>query len=146
MYKKSILFLSIIIFFASCFKDPPEPNHTYITQKAEFVIATQTDYSLPIYDGLKAEMKLSFAKESTIDGRTLALWDTIFTLRNIREYPVAANPLIISRFNDRLKVGSEVTRVSYTIKYVNAANQTSQHALGETIPTFITTKQVLVNL
>ncbi|HEX4957923.1 MAG TPA: hypothetical protein VFV46_07075 [Lacibacter sp.] len=144
------VFINISIFgvllFVSCYKKPPQPTEVPVTKSVQFQIAQGRDYSAPVYDGLKAELKLSVAKESTVDGKVLALWDTTFSLRSIREFAVTAAPFTLSKqFND-IWQSSQVLRVSRVIKYVDAANQVTQNGFGETIPAAVDVKQFPVNL
>jgi hypothetical protein len=143
---KRIIFFTIITFCTSCYKQPEQPAEIPVIKSVQFRIAQGYDYSSPIYDGLKAELKLSVAKESIIDGRILAAWDTTFSLRSIREYAVITNPeTILKQFNDVWQ-SRQVLRVSRVVKYVNAAGQISQSSFGETIPALVDVKQVEVNM
>jgi hypothetical protein len=130
----------------ACYKKPDEIKETPVSKTVQFRMAQANDYSLPMHDGLKAEVKLSIVKESTIDGAILAAWDTTFALRSIREYPNLNNPLIITKHINDVWQSRQVLRVSRVIRYINAANQIVQNAAGEAIPTQITTKEVVVNL
>lgn len=140
----SILF--IVVTTASCYKKPEQPSEIPVTKTVQFQIGKVNDYTAPVFDGLKVELKLSVAKESTIDGKVLAAWDTTFSLRSIQDYPVITSPVTITkRFND-IWQSNQVLRVSRVLKYVTAANQVSQNAFGETIPVSVNQKQVAVNL
>jgi hypothetical protein len=146
MYKKTIPLLALISLLFSCKKETVKPAEIPVAKTVQFRISQANDYSGPVHDGLKAEVKLSIAKESTLDGRILSSWDTTFSLRSIREFAPPANPLSITRQIGGILQSKEAIRVSRVIRYVNAANQTWQNALGETIPTATASKQVLVNL
>ncbi|WP_407520217.1 hypothetical protein PDL71_09220 [Lacibacter sp. MH-610] len=138
--------IAAIFLCFSCYKKPPQPNELPVTKTVQFQIAQARDYSAPVYDGLKIELKLSVAKENIKDGKVLALWDTTFSLRSIREFAVTAAPFTLSKqFND-IWQSSQVLRVSRAFKYVDAANQVTQNGFGETIPAAVEVKQFPVNL
>jgi hypothetical protein len=144
------VFINISIFavllFVSCYKKPPQPAEVPVTKSVQFQIAQARDYSAPLYDGLKVELKLSVAKENIKDGKILALWDTTFSIRSIREFAKAADPFTFNKqFND-IWQSSQMLRVSRVIKYVDAANQVTQSGFGESIPATVGVKQFPVNL
>lgn len=66
--------IAAIFLCFSCYKKPPQPNELPVTKTVQFQIAQARDYSAPVYDGLKIELKLSVAKENIKDGKVLALW------------------------------------------------------------------------
>lgn len=138
--------LAVILFFASCYKKPEQPKENPVTKAVQFQIAQARDYSAPIYDGLKAELKLSVAKQSTLDGKVLAQWDTAFSLRGIREFATGTNPFTFAKLFNDIWQSNQVLRVSRVIKYVDAANQISQNAFGETIPAGVQVKEFVINL
>jgi hypothetical protein len=146
MSNKILSFVALIALLTSCYKKPDDPTEIPVTKDVQFRIGLDKDYSLPIYDGLKAELKLSMVKESIIDGKILVAWDTTFSLRSIRDYPVNTTPIVVSKQFYGVWQSIQVVRVSHVIKYVHAAGQISQSALGETIPTSVASKQVFVNL
>ena len=141
-----ILSMAGIIALASCDKDPVQPAEVPVSQTVQFQVALGTDYSAAEFDGLKAELKLSVAKENTKSGQVTTLWDSTFALRDIRTYPQPAQALILSRSADRIFPSREVLRVSHVIKYVDASNRIVQEALGESVPGTVALKVVPVSL
>ncbi len=146
MFKRTIPVLTIIALFCSCEKDTIQPAEIPATKAVTFTIAQGSDYSLPIYIGLQAEVKLSIVKESIVNVNVTAVWDTTFSLRSIRDYAVSTNPLIITKQVSGVLQSKEAVRVSRVIRYVTPQNQISQDALGESITPSVTVKQVLVSL
>jgi hypothetical protein len=146
MRLKTLTFFSIITLLISCYKKPEQPTEIPVTKTVQFKIGKVNDYTAPVYNGLKVELKLSVAKESTVDGKVLAAWDTTFSLRSIHDYPVITSPLIITKQFNPIWQSNQVLRVSRVIKYVTAAGQVTQNAFGETIPVSIYQKQADVNL
>jgi hypothetical protein len=146
MIRRLTLLMAGIIALGSCDKEPVQPAEIPVSQTVQFQVSLGADYSAPEFDGLKAELKLSIAKENTSSGQITRLWDTTFALRDIRSYPQPAQALILSRSADRIFPSREVLRVSRTIKYVDASNRIVQEAFGETVPGTTTLKQVLVKL
>lgn len=144
--RNTIAIAVIALFITSCYKKPSETNELPVRKTVQFRIAQANDYSLPIHDGLRAEVKLSVVKESAVNGIVLAAWDTTMALKNIREYPASNNPMIITRHINDVWESRDVIRVSRVIRYINAANQIMQNASGEAIPTQVMTKEVAVNL
>jgi len=143
---QTLSFILIIVLAASCYKKPEQPTEIPVTKTVQFQVGKAFDYTEPVFNGLKVELKLSVAKESTVDGKVLAAWDTTFSLRNIQDYPAITSPVTITKkFND-IWQSNQVLRVSRVIKYVTAANQVSQSAFGETVPVSDKEKQVAVNL
>lgn len=135
-----------IITLASCDKDPVQPAEVPVSKTVQFVIAQGADYSSPVFDGVKAELKLSVARGTLADGKTTVVWDTTFSLRDIRTYPTPTQALVLSRGVDKVYESKEVVYISRVIRYVDAANQTAQDAKFESIPTFDRLKIVPVNL
>jgi len=144
--KYSVTIAAIALLVISCYKKPEEVNELPVRKNVQFRVAQANDYSLPIYDGLRAEVKLSVAKESAVNGTILAVWDTTMVIRDIRSYPTNNIPLIITKHITDVWQSREVLRVSSVIRYVNANNQIVQNAVGEAIPAQVTLKEVAVNL
>ena len=140
-----IVFLSFLT--GSCKKDQ-RPVQEELTDPCmiEFAVYQDLDYTSHIYNGLKAELKLTVSKEILLTGANQVLWDTVFNLKGIREYPVKAAPLIINRKFNGIPEGKEAHRVSQVIKYVNADSQVSQHAKGEILPSQPLVKRFLIGL
>jgi hypothetical protein len=143
---QTLSFILIIVTAASCYKKPEQPTEIPVTKTIQFKIGKVNDYTAPGFNGLKVELKLSVAKESLVDGRVLAAWDTTFSLRSIHDFPVIASPLTITKQFNPVWQSNQTLRVSRVIKYVTATNQVSQSAFGETIPVSVNEKQVTVNL
>lgn len=97
VYKKTTLFLALVAMLFSCKKEPVQPAEVPVTKTVQFRIAQASDYSGPVHDGLKAEVRLSSAKESILDGRILSSWDTTFSLRSIRDFAPATNPFSVTK-------------------------------------------------
>lgn len=143
---RNLCFISMVVIVSSCYKKPEQPSEIPVTKTVQFQIGKVNNYSEPIFNDLKVELKLSVAKESSLDGKVLAAWDTTFTLRSIHDYPAISTPIVITRQINDLRQSNQVLRVSRVIKYVNSANQISQNAFGEVMPVSIFQKQVSVNL
>jgi hypothetical protein len=143
---RNLCFISLVVIVSSCYKKPEQHSEIPVTKTVQFQIGKVNNYSEPIFNDLKVELKLSVAKESSLDGKVLAAWDTTFTLRSIHDYPAISTPIVITRQINDLRQSNQVIRVSRVIKYVNSANQISQNAFGEVMPVSIFQKQVSVNL
>ena len=128
MYRKIIYFISFITLLCSCEKDPVQSAEIPVTKTVAFAIAQGSDYTLPTYNGLQAEVKLSLVKESIVNVNVTAVWDTTISLRSIRDYAVSTNPLIITKQVNGVLQSKEAVRVSRVIRYVSALNQISQDA------------------
>lgn len=102
--------------------------------RVEFRVSRVKDYIEPVYDSARATVNLAVSLENMQDGRNTILWDTVFSVRSIREFPAPQSPLVIRKDISRMVTGNEVLRLSNTTRYFDRNNTTWMAAESETVP------------
>lgn len=137
--RKNLRFLPIIV-ITSLLACSPGDNllPQYPLEKMDhligFKVAKAKDYSEEIFDGTKASLQLTLSLENMEDGKNTILWDTVFSLRELREFPNPDSPLLITKDISEMVKANEVLRLSQTTRYFDRNNAQWMDAKGETVP------------
>lgn len=113
---------------------PKNPVNGRMEHQIEFRVMKAKDYSEGVYDGARATLNLTISLENLIDGENTILWDTVFELREIREFPAPEDPLLIRKNISQIADANEVLRLSNTARYFDRNNNTWMAAEGEIVP------------
>src|SRR5688572_28535018 len=105
------------LFLISCDKEkinqvPPEVP---VEKTVTYTVFAEKDYSGPAYSNAKGQLELSVAK-ITGNGTTQVLWDTVFTWRNLVDYPAFQYRVILQKKFSVLD-SKEKLQLSYIRKY-----------------------------
>ena len=125
--------IGMAIMFGSCSKDPqvavaPEAP---VTKKIDFEVYAQKDYSDSYYDNALAEIRLSIAKTSYKENKTVIVWDTTYNFRQFRQYPQMGQKFVIQKIVDHYE-NSENLQVSTIVRY-NFNGYLSMEAKGDPV-------------
>lgn len=112
----------------------PQDPLEQMDHRIEFNVARAKDYSEDIFDGAKASLHLTISLENMQNGNNTVLWDTVFTMRQLREFPAPNSPLLIRKEISQKSTPNMVLRLSQSIAYSDRNNATWMTAKGETIP------------
>jgi hypothetical protein len=115
-------------------EDVLPPANDKMEHRIEFSIAKAKEYSEPIYDEAKAELNLTISVEDLRDGSNTVLWDTVFSLRQLREFPAPDAPLVIKKGISRTAAAHQVLRLSNSARYFDRNNTTWAAAESEIVP------------
>lgn len=134
--------LMLLLASTSCKKEPVVgPPEVGVNKTIRFTLAQGQDYSAPTFQNLRAEVTLSVSRENLQNGTNAVVWDTVFTLRNIRQYPLTGQPLEIQRQVIGVFENRESVRVSRAVKYVYEDQRIVYNGSGETIPQGVMSRQ-----
>lgn len=153
-YMKTKCFLFVNLLLASALFScnqweevlPVDDFSSKIQHKIVYSIAKAKDYSEPIYEGARAELTLTISSEDVRNGSNVILWDTVFALRYIREFPAPDMPLSLTKDITRITNGHEILRLSRSIRYFDEKNSTWINLKGETVPRNRDNVTVVINL
>jgi hypothetical protein len=115
-------------------EDVAPPANDNMEHRIEFSIAKAKEYNEPIYDEAKAELNLTISVEDLRNGSNTILWDTVFSLRHLREFPAPAAPLVIKKDISRIAATHEALRLSNSTRYFDRNNSTWAAAESEIVP------------
>ena len=137
--RKNLRFLPIIVITSLLACSPgdnllPQYPLEQMDHLIDFKVAKAKDYSEEIFDGTKASLQLTLSLENMEDGKKTILWDTVFYLRELREFPNPDSPLLFQKNISEMVKATEVLRFSHTIRYFDRNNATWMEGKGETIP------------
>ncbi len=113
---------------------PKNPVNGRMDHQIEFRVMKAKDYSEEVYDGAMATLNLTISLENLVDGENTVLWDTVFELREIREFPAPEDALLIRKNISQIADANEVLRLSNTARYFDRNNNTWMAAEGEIVP------------
>jgi hypothetical protein len=117
-----------------------------IEHSINYRIARAKEYSEPIYDQTRASLTLTLSLEDLGTGKNKLIWDTVFSMRSIREFPAPNTPLVFQKNISRNVNPNEVLRISQSIQYRDQNNTVWSEAKGEIIPRDIRFKQLDITL
>lgn len=117
-----------------------------VEHSINYRIARAKEYSEPIYDQTRASLTLTLSLEDLGTGKNKVIWDTVFSMRSIREFPAPNAPLQFQKEISRNVNPNEVLRISQSIQYRDQNNTVWSEAKGEIIPRDIRIKQLDITL
>lgn len=115
-------------------EDVAPPAKDKMEHRIEFSIAKAKEYNESIYDEAKAELNLTISIEDLRNGSNTILWDTVFSLRHLREFPAPDAPLVIKKDISRIAAAHEALRLSNSTRYFDRNNTTWAAAESEIVP------------
>ena len=130
----TIIVCIAVIVVTSCTEKEPAIVLPTVSKTIQFQVGRGRDYSLPVYQGWKANVVLTISRESFADGKSAIVWDTTFHYRSMQDFPEIADPFVIRKTIDGVVESKETIRVSRVLSFINTEQQRSQSASGETIP------------
>jgi hypothetical protein len=138
-YKRSFLLFALLTagMLSACDNQldslPPDVGGQ-VKQLIEFEIAQARDYQGEIYNGSKATLNLTVSLENLLDGSNSILWDTVFSLRELKEFPSPGAPLVLAKEFSLGRDVNKALRVSKSIRYFDSNSNTWMVAKGEVVP------------
>lgn len=137
------LFIGVVITASSCTKQPVENIlEEPVTKSVSFEVYAAKDYNDPLYDNALAEITLGIGVLNLKNNTTTVVWDTTFNFRQLKQYPQAAQKIIIDKTLQHLP-NSELLQVSKTVRY-HVNGQMSMESSGEGVSS--TSKTLTVSL
>lgn len=137
------LLIAVVITVSSCTKHSVESKlEEPVTKTVSFEVYAAKDYNDPFYDNALAEVKLGIGVLNLKNNTTTVVWDTTFNFRQLKQYPQAAQKIIIDKTLQHLP-NSELLQVSKTVRY-NVNGTMSMESSGEGVVS--TSKLVTVSL
>ena len=148
--RKLLVIAFLMLFFVSgCILEDetiPDVVNNRIEHTLNYRIARAKEYSEAIYDQTQASVNLSISLEDLGNGSNTVIWDTVFSMRSIREYAAPSDPLKLQKNIARTVGPNEVLRISSSIQYLDQNNTTWSEAKGEIVPRDVRVKQIDISL
>ena len=133
--RKPLLFIAVSLglLLAACTKEPVAPvaPEIPVAKTIAFNVYAAKDYSDAFYDNALAEVRLSVGKISLKENTTQIVWDTTYSFRPFKAYPLAAQMIHIEKLIPHYE-NSEVLQASTVVRY-NVGGHPSMEAKGDPV-------------
>jgi len=115
--KPTLLFVAILGLLAiACKKEAAKPAEVPVQKNAAFHIFASKEYADPVYRSVKTDLHLQVLKINYITGQQTVLWDSVFVTRNVTEFPLYDNKIVITK-SFPISDSHEKLNAGYSVKY-----------------------------
>lgn len=128
--KKLLLLLGAAVLFISCSKlEETQPDETTlpVEKRLKFNIYAGKDYSNAVNDATTVSIILQAINKKRATGVDQVLWESTISERQIKQYPLADNPIVVEKSITNVIDKDDEIRYYYkvTVKYNNGANSSN---------------------
>jgi len=103
----------------SCKKEETKaPAETPIQKEVTYHIFAARDYSAPIYQNVKADLRLQIQVIDYKTGASRLVWDSTFSTRKLTDFPLYDNKLVIKKTIPVMN-SHEKLNGAYSVRYDN---------------------------
>lgn len=116
--KPTLLILSAFtLLLLSCKKDQqPAPAEIPVQKTVEYHVFAAKDYSAPVYQNVKADVRLQVQIINYKTGEQTLVWDSVFSTHKVTDFPMYDNKTVIRKTYPVLDSHQKLNG-SYSVRY-----------------------------